>query len=114
VKKRGVAPQNQSLFRWISTQYVFLWGMFTLLIVILFAGLGIYAKRYMSREFIGEQTRLVQECRANPKSKGKVCEDLLIARGAIEQSKYSKTMRSPQRPPFLLSDGDADLTPVPK
>jgi hypothetical protein len=113
VKKRNLAPHNQPLFRWISTQYVFLWGMATLLIVVLFAGLGIYAKRYMNREFIGAQTRLVQECRANPKAKGRVCEDLLIARGEIEKPKYSETMRSPQRPPFLLSDGELDLTPVP-
>jgi hypothetical protein len=93
--------------------YPLIWGLVTLLTVLLCIAAGVYTKRYLNREFIGEQTRILQQCRQDPSSNPKLCEELLIARGEIKQSPYAKTMRGPQRPPFLLYDSNADLTPVP-
>jgi hypothetical protein len=83
----------------------------TAVTVVVFAVLGAYAKRYMDRDFVGEQSKLLQQCRANPEVNREQCEELLMARGELKQPRYSKTMRGPQRPPFLLSDSNADLTP---
>ncbi len=91
-----------------------MWGVATLATALLCVLAGVYAKRYLNREFIGEQTRVLQQCRQNPRINPKLCEELLVARGEIKQPRYSKTMRGPQRPPFLLSDTNADLTPAPQ
>lgn len=97
----------------LEGHYTLIWGLATLIAVLIFLAAGIYTKRYLNREFIGEETRFLQRCRQNPKNNGRRCEELLAARGEVKKSRYSDSMRSPQRPPFLLSDADADLTPTP-
>jgi len=93
-------------------RYSFVLGLVTLVITALCALAGIYAKRYLDREFLGEQTRAIEQCRRNPQGSPELCKRLLNERGEIERSTYSATMRGPQQPPFVISDKDADLTPV--
>lgn len=79
--------------------------------MVVLAAIGAYAKQYMDRGFMGEQTKLLRQCRKSPHINRQQCEDLLIARGEIKEPRYSKSLRGPQRPPFLLSDSSADPAP---
>ncbi len=92
--------------------YSFLWGVVTVAAIIICILAGMYSKRYLNREFIGEQTRAIEQCRQNPRSSPQLCERLSKARGEVERSNYTSTLRGPQQPPYYFSDHNADLTPA--
>ena len=105
---------RQNVREYLDSRQALVWGVATLLVVLAFASVGAYMKDYMERDFIGQRTKLLYECRKNPKNKSNVCEKLLIERGEFNQPRHANTLRGPQKPPFLLYESDADLTPVPQ
>ena len=104
---------RQNVREYLDSRQGLVWGITTLLVVLACASVGAYMKEYMERDFIGQRTRLLYECRKNPKVKREPCEKLLIDRGELSQPRNANTLRGPQKPPFLLYESDADLTPAP-
>jgi|GEM_PF-6931287 len=105
---------RQKIAEYFDSRQGLVWGVATLLVVLACASVGAYMKEYMERDFIGQRTKLLYECRKNPKIKRETCEKLLIERGELSQPRHANTLRGPQKPPFLLYESDADLTPVPQ
>jgi len=105
---------RENVREYLDSRQGLVWGIATLLVVLALASVGAYMKDYMQRDFIGQRTKLLYECRKNPKSKRDACEKLLIERGELNQPRHEDTLRGPQKPPFLLYESDADLTPVPQ
>ena len=105
---------RQKIWEYLDSRQGVVWGVATLLVVLACASVGAYMKEYMERDFIGQRTKLLYECRKNPKIKRETCEKLWIERGELSQPRHANTLRGPQKPPFLLYESDADLTPVPQ
>jgi hypothetical protein len=106
---------KKSQLPWIDrlpSNYALFWGVATVIAVLLCAILGVIGQRYLNREFIGETTRELKQCRDNPDSNKKLCRELLTARGELVETPTAGGLRSPRQPPFQLADDDADLTPV--
>lgn len=114
VKRIPAKPSiRRRINEYLDTRQGLVWGVATLLVVIACGMIGAYMKQYMERDFIGQRTKLLYECRKNPKIKRDACEKLLMERGELDQPKHANSLRGPQKPPFLLYESDADLTPVP-
>lgn len=59
-----------------------LWAAATLATITVCVGAGMLFQRYLHREFLGEETKLIHLCKQNPTLKKPECEELLARRSS--------------------------------
>ena len=97
-----------------STREIIVTGAWALVLIVSFISVGFGLQHLFRQEFLGEKTKLIQECKKNPKFNPQACAELLEARTTTPPKKSVALPGSIPSAKFRLSsDKDADLKPPP-
>jgi hypothetical protein len=77
--------------------------------VLFIFGASLLFRSFMPGSFLGDETRLIHQCKQNPRINPRKCSEILAARGLAKAAPSSSSFNSDIQKGFELSGGDDDI-----